>query len=52
MEVFDIDFLPWGLALIVGAPLLTMLLSPIFSLMWGFYIVPTMVVFLVGATQG
>ncbi len=51
-KVFDIEFIPWGLALIVGAPLLTLLLSPVFSLMWGFYIVPTAVAFWIGATQG
>ncbi|WP_297090863.1 hypothetical protein [Thermococcus sp.] len=51
-KFFDIDFIPWGLLLLVGAPLLTLLLSPIFSLMWGFYIVPTALVFLVGLLEG
>ena len=49
---FDIDFIPWGLLLLVGAPLLTLLLSPVFSLMWGFYIVPPALIFRVGLLEG
>jgi hypothetical protein len=49
---FDIDFIPWGLLLLIGSPILTLLFSPVFSLMWGFYIVPTVLVFLVGLMGG
>ncbi|WP_297479070.1 hypothetical protein [Thermococcus sp.] len=51
-KFFDIDFIPWGLVFIIGAPLLTLLFSPVFSLMWGFYIVPTALIFLVGLLEG
>lgn len=50
-HLFDISF-TWGAILLVGAPLLTLLFSPIFSLEWGFYIVPTALVFLVGLLEG
>ncbi|BAD84272.1 hypothetical membrane protein [Thermococcus kodakarensis KOD1] len=51
-KVFNVDFVPWGLLLLFGSPILTLLFSPIFSLMWGFYIVPTALVFLVGLMEG
>ncbi len=48
---FDIDFIPWGLLLLIGSPLLTLLFSPIFTFIGGFYIVPTALVFLVGLLE-
>ena len=51
-KFFDIDFVPWGLIIWLGTPLLALLFSPIFSLVWAYYIVPPAVLFLIGLTQG
>jgi len=48
----DISFVPWGLALVFGSLLLTVVLSPVFTLLGGLWIVPPIVAFLIGATQG
>ena len=50
-HLFDISF-TWGAILLIGSPILTLLSSPILSLEWGFYIVPTALAFLVGLLEG
>ena len=51
-KVFDIEFIPWGLAIWLGLPILALLASPAFSIIWSFYIVPPLGLFLIGLTQG
>lgn len=50
--LFGMDLWPWTAITILASLLLTLLLSPIFTLLWGFYIVPTAVIFLVGLMEG
>jgi hypothetical protein len=51
-KFLDVEFIPWGLLLIIGSPALSFLFSPIFGLMWGVYIVPTALAFVVGLVGG
>lgn len=48
---FDVS-LKWGLLLLLASPFLALLFSPIFSLVWGFYIVPTLLLFVTGLMEG
>ena len=51
-KFFDIDFIPWGLTIWLGLPILTLATIPIFTLVWSFYIVPPLGLLLIGLTQG
>lgn len=50
--VFDIDFIPWGLALVFGSLVLIIVLNPILDLIKAIWFIPTAVAFVIGTTQG